>query len=72
MTSFKILLICAALLPAMCSAHVQVLGFELGTSTQQQVRSKLAKQSEITDPGTNKFTGGQQFKTGGEAMASKV
>ena len=66
MKSFKHLLIAVAMLPAICLAQVQVLGFELGTSTEQQVRSKLGKSAQIGDVGTNKFTGGQQFKTGGE------
>ena len=63
---FKHLLLALALLPAMCIAQVQVLGFDLGASTQQQVRSKLGKQAQISDAGTNKFTGGPQFKTDGE------
>lgn len=66
MKTFKLFLIALALLPAICLAQVQVLGFELGSSTQQQVRSRLGNQARIGDVGTNKFTGGQQFKTSGE------
>lgn len=66
MKTFRPLLFAAALLPAICLAQVQVLGFEMGISTQQQVRAKLGKKAEISEPGINKFTGGPQFTTGGE------
>ena len=65
MNHFRNLLCAVALLPPICIAQVQVLGFELGTSTQQHVKAKLGKKTEISNPATNKFSGGLQFTTSG-------
>lgn len=62
----KLLLLVVALAPTLAFAQVQVVGFEIGTSTVQQVKSQLVKQqAKILDSMTNKFTGGPQFKTDG-------
>lgn len=56
------------LAPTLAFAQVQVVGFEIGSSTVQQVKSQLAKQNaKILDDMTNKFTGGSQFKTDGSS-----
>jgi hypothetical protein len=46
-------------------AGTQVLGFEIGISTVDQVRSTLAKQTKIKGEDVNKWTGGPQFITDG-------
>lgn len=61
----KLLLLVVALVPTLAFAQVQVVGFEIGVSTMSQVKSQLAKQAKVQDAGTNKFTGGPQFKTDG-------
>lgn len=62
----KLLLLAVAWVPTLAFAQVQVVGFEIGASTLPQVKSQLAKQqAKIQDAGTNKFTGGSQFKTDG-------
>lgn len=65
MRFIKFIIMVAAFIPALAFGQVQVAGFEIGTSTVQQVKSQLAKQTRIQDAGTNKFTGGAQFKTDG-------
>ncbi len=65
MRFIKLILLGAMFLPALSFAQVLVLGFEVGTSTLQQVKAELAKQTKIQDAGTNKYTGGAQFKTDG-------
>lgn len=65
MRFIKLLLLGTVFLPALSFAQIQVLGFEVGTSTLQQVKAQLATQTKIQDAGTNKFTGGAQFKTDG-------
>lgn len=66
MRFIKLLLLMVALAPTLALAQVQVIGFEIGTSTVQQVKSQLAKQqAKILDDMTNKFTGGPQFRTDG-------
>lgn len=55
----------------MCSiaanAGTQALGFEIGASTVDQVKSSLAKQTKVSDSGTNKFTMGPMLKTDGSS-----
>jgi hypothetical protein len=46
-------------------AGTQVLGFEIGVSTIEQVKLSLAKRTEVVDDGTNKFTDGPMLKTDG-------
>ncbi|ROQ90695.1 hypothetical protein [Desulfosoma caldarium] len=53
-------------IPSISIAQVQVLGFEIGSSTLEQVKTQLAKQTRIHDAGINKFTRGPQIKTDGE------
>ncbi len=51
-----------------CSAShagTQALGFEIGVSSIDQVKSALAKQTKVNDVGTNKFTTGPMLKTDG-------
>lgn len=62
---FKRLLVGLVFFPTVSFAQVPVLGFEVGTSTVQQVKAQLGKQTRIQDAGTNKFSGGTQFKTDG-------
>jgi hypothetical protein len=61
----RLLILCAVCLPALAQAQVQVLGVELGTSTLQQVKAQLGRQTRIEATGTNKFSGGPQFSTDG-------
>ncbi|PHV08311.1 hypothetical protein CSQ96_06515 [Janthinobacterium sp. BJB412] len=49
----------------MVHPQVQVLGVEIGSSSSQQVRAQLAKQTKVHDVGINMYTGGVQFKTDG-------
>lgn len=65
MNKLKHLLATLALFPALAFAQVQVLGFEIGSTTSQQLKTKLASQTRVEDNGTNKFSGGRQFKTDG-------
>ena len=55
----------------MCSisayAGTQALGFEIGASTVDQVKSSLAKQTKVVDSGTNKFSAGPMLKTDGSS-----
>ena len=48
-------------------AGTQALGFEIGISSSDQVKSLLAKQTKIVDVGINKFTGGSMIKTDGSS-----
>lgn len=48
-------------------AGTQALGFEIGVSTIDQVKSSLAKQTQVIDSGTNKFTAGPMLKTDGSS-----
>ncbi|OEZ63639.1 MULTISPECIES: hypothetical protein [unclassified Duganella] len=56
-------------LTASISAHAgtQALGFEIGVSSSDQVRSALVKQTKVLDAGANKFTGGAMLKTDGSS-----
>ncbi|BBO21083.1 MAG: hypothetical protein HKUEN07_01390 [Rhodocyclaceae bacterium] len=58
-----------AAIALMCSiganAGTQALGFEIGASTIDQVKSTLVKQTKVADSGTNKFTMGPMLKTDG-------
>lgn len=66
MNFIKSFLLVLTLAPTLAFSQVQVVGFEIGTSTVQQVKSQLAKQhAKILDDMTNKFTGGLQFRTDG-------
>lgn len=53
---------------AACSlahAGTQVLGFEIGTTTIDQLRQELSKKTKLESTGTNKYSGGEMFKTDG-------
>lgn len=61
----RVVLAVMALIPAAALAQVQVLGFEIGVATTADVKKQLAKQTRVTDAGTNKFTNGQMLRTDG-------
>ena len=65
MRFLAILGVWAAALPALAHANVQVLGFEIGVTTAEQVKAQLAKQIGKHEVITNNFTGGPQFRTNG-------
>ena len=48
-------------------AGTQVLGFEIGTSTVEQVRAELAKKTQVKDAGTNKYSRGAMLETDGSS-----
>ncbi len=48
-------------------AGTQVLGFEIGVSTVDQVKTTVAKQTIIKEQENNKWTNGPQFHTDGSA-----
>lgn len=52
-------------LAAAASAGTQVLGFEIGVSTAEQVRQALAKSTRVHDAGVNRYSGGPMLKTNG-------
>lgn len=58
----------AVLVNGFAFAGTQVLGFEIGVSTVDQVRSALTKQTKIKGEDVNKWTGGAQFHTDGSAF----
>ncbi len=49
------------------NAGTQALGFEIGASTVDQVKSFLAKQTKVSDSGINKFSAGPMLKTDGSS-----
>lgn len=65
MRFLKLILFGAVFLPALALAQVQVLGFEIGSSTARQVKAAVGRHAKVRDAGTNKYTGGPQFKTDG-------
>lgn len=65
MRLLKILGFIAAFVPALAFAGVQVLGFELGVSTLEQVNFQLAKKMGKLSAGTSELTGGPRLKTNG-------
>lgn len=46
-------------------AGTQVLGFEIGATTVDQLRQDLSKKTKLESTGTNKYSGGEMFKTDG-------
>ncbi len=48
-------------------AGTQVLGSEIGVTTAEQLKQELSKRTKVESSGTNKFTGGEMFKTDGSA-----
>lgn len=48
------------------NAGTQALGFELGQSTIQEVKSALQQQTKVIDAGTNKYSQGPMLKTNGD------
>ena len=48
-------------------AGTQVLGFEIGVTSVDQVRQDLSKKTKIEDRGTNKFTTGPMLRADGSA-----
>jgi hypothetical protein len=61
----RVVLAVLALMPAAGLAQVQVLGFEIGVATAADVKKQLAKQTRVTDAGTNKFSNGPMLRTDG-------
>lgn len=59
---FLVLALCSSLI---AHAGTQALGFEIGASSFEQIKSALAKQTKVVDAGTNKFSNGPMLKTGG-------
>ena len=68
----RVVLAVLALMPAAGLAQVQVLGFEIGVATAADVKKQLAKQTRVTDAGTNKFTNGQMLRTDGKSMMKQL
>lgn len=52
---------------AAAHAGTPVLGFEVGTSTLDQIKSNLSKQTAVNDNGINKWSGGPMLQTNGES-----
>ena len=46
-------------------AGTQVLGFEIGSTTVDQLRQELSKRTKLETSGTNKYSGGEMFSTTG-------
>jgi hypothetical protein len=46
-------------------AGTPILGFEIGSSSVEQVRTELTKKTKVEDAGTNKYSGGAMLKTDG-------
>lgn len=51
----------------LAQAGTQTLGFEIGTTTVEQVRSSLPKPAKVEDLGTSPYSGGPVLQTGGES-----
>lgn len=52
---------------ALAHAGTQVLGFEIGATTVDQFKQDLSAKTKLEASGTNKYSGGQMFKTDGAA-----
>ena len=52
---------------ALAHAGTQVLGFEIGVTTVEQLRETLSKKTQLEPSGTNKDSGGEMLKTEGAA-----
>lgn len=63
LTAIAITLLCGNA----ANAGTRVLGFELGESTVEQVKSSLQQQTKVTDAGINKFSDGPMIKTNGDS-----
>ena len=50
---------------AMAHAGTQVLGFEIGSTTVDQLKQDLPKRTKLEALGTNKYSGGEMVKTDG-------
>ena len=63
---FKIIcFFCFSLCISLANAGTQVLGYEIGVSTADQVKKDLVKKMKVEDAGANKFSGGPMLKTKG-------
>ena len=49
----------------LAQAGTQVLGFEIGVTTVEQLKQELSKKAKVQATGTNKFSQGEMFKTDG-------
>lgn len=52
---------------ALAHAGTQVLGFEIGSTTLDQLRQELSKKTRIETSGTNKYSGGEMVTTNGSS-----
>lgn len=52
---------------ALTHAGTQVLGFEMGVTTIDQLKRELSKKTKVELSGTNKYSGGDMIKTDGAA-----
>mgnify|MGYP001282501103 CR=1 FL=1 len=48
-------------------AGTQVLGFEIGSTTVDQLKQDLRGKTKLESTGTNKYSGGEMFKTDGSS-----
>jgi len=68
MRTIRLLLIVIALsATSLAQAGTQVLGYEIGATTVDQLKQELSKKTKLESSGTNKFSGGEMFKTDGAA-----
>lgn len=61
----QLLLAVALLTTGAAHAGTKALGFEIGVSTVEQVRSAIAKQTQVMDVGENNYSAGPMLKTDG-------
>lgn len=61
----QLLLAVALLTTGTAHAGTKALGFEIGVSTVEQVRSTIARQTQVMDAGENSYSAGPMLKTDG-------
>lgn len=61
----RLLLAASLLISGLAHAGTKALGFEIGVSTVDQVRSVMVKQTRVMDAGENKYSAGPMLKTDG-------
>lgn len=65
---FRYAMVCIAIAFAGSAfAGTQVLGFEIGSSSVEQVRAELMKKTKVKDAGANKYSGGAMLETDGSS-----
>jgi hypothetical protein len=50
------------------AANAAPLGLELGVATLAQVQKEIGSRTQLSEGGTNKYTGGPMLKSGGEGL----